>query len=180
MKRTQTAAVLGFLYSSVGGFNVTLQDMREALANHPSADVAIFWWCFMWQSGKGSDLYRIMSEVLYTPTPNVDATRDPEVADMICKLDARFGDIVGRNADGSLVEPPLRPVLLRDVQEDEYLIAGSKFLCLHKRWPCRVYRHHGGLGVACGGGVNHVGKVGEHFWHPFQEDDKGFIIGFRR
>jgi hypothetical protein len=168
-----TLVIVWFLYwisHNVGG-SMTLQDLRDALKHHPKADTAIFWWAFMWTSGRDSDIYKILTTVPYDPPVGYDVSKDPEAAPLIQKLDDMFGP---------MVEHPLQPVKYADVYEGDILIAGEHFLCLLKRWPCRVYRKGGTIGVACGGGVNHIGKPGEHFWHPLQEDDKGFVIGFRR
>lgn len=172
---------------NVGLFPMTKQDLIDALKNHPKASEAIFWWCYCWHSGSGSDLYRIMCDdsLGFVPDPRrttaafvIDpngnlACVDPEVEELISRLDQTFGP---------LVEHAYQPVKLADVKEGEVLIAGSDWLCINKRWPCRVYRYHGALGVACSGGVHGVKLLpgSETTFHPLTEDTNGYVIGFRR
>lgn len=173
-------ALVGFVYQNVGGFAVTLKDMRDVLKGHTNIEEAIFWWCYAWHSGKSSDFYRIMCEVPYHPMPGRKFTDDPLTVQSIHKLDEAFKPCVTHE---------YMPVKLADVHEGDVLIAGRSFLCLLNRWPCRVYKHNGALGVACGGGVNHIGTLpadvakgrkDEWFFHPLREDDKGYVVGFRR
>lgn len=164
-------AVLGYLYHNVGGFTVTLQDLRDALKGHPKADCAIFWFAFCWSSGKDSDLYKVLTTVPYDPQIGFDVTKDPECVTLLQMLETTFGP---------MIERPLQPVKLADVQENDILIAGKGFICLLDRWPCRVFKTRGTLGVACGSGVNGVGKPGQHFWHPLEADAEGYVKGFRR
>lgn len=174
-------AVVGFMYQNVGGFAVTLQDMRDVVRGNPNADEAIFWWSYAWHSGKQSDFYRIMCEVPYQPTPGRKFSEDPLTVEGIQKLDEAFKPCV---------EHAYQPVKLADVEEGDVLVAGAHFVCLLNRWPCRVYKHHGALGVACGGGVRHVGtpvpelaakgNKDNYYWHPLTADNDGIVIGFRR
>lgn len=152
---------------------MTKQDLLDALGGHPKADEAIFWWSYCWHAGEGTDLYKIMCESTYIPSPARRWMDDIEIADCFSKLDAAFGPLVEHN---------YKPVKLADVKEGQVLVAGSHFACLVNRWPCRVYRHHGTLGVACSGGVHGVKLLpgSETTFHPLTEDKDGFVVGFRR
>lgn len=160
---------------NVGMFPMTKQDLLDALKGHPKAPEAAFWFCYAWHSGVDSDLYKIMCDesLGYVPSPARHWSRDPEVTELLSRLDSTFGP---------LVEHPYQPVKLADVKEGEVLIAGSHFPCITNRWPCRVYRHHGALGVACSGGVHGVKLLpgSETTFHPLTADDAGYVIGFRR
>lgn len=151
------------------------QDLLDCLKGHPNAAEAIFWWCYAWHGGEGTDLYAIMcdDQLGYVPNPHKNFRDDPGVVECFARLDAAFGP---------LVEHDLKPVKLADVKEGQVLIAGSDWLCINRRWPCRVYRHHGALGVACSGAVHGVKLLpgSETTFHPLQEDPNGYVIGFRR
>lgn len=154
---------------------MTKQDLLDALKNHPKAPEAIFWWCYAWNAGADSDLYNIMCDdtLGYVPSLARKWADDPEIVDLLARLDHTFGP---------LVEHPLQPVKLALVREGQVLVAGSHFPCIINRWPCRVYRHHGALGVACSGGVHGVKLLpgSETTFHPLTEDRHGYVIGFRR
>lgn len=172
---------------NIGLWPMTKQDLIDTLKNHPKAPEAIFWWCYCWHSGEGSDLYEIMCDdsLGYIPNWNDNVRdpisgivsprwrNDPEVIECIRWLDERFGP---------LVEHSYQPVKLAAVKEGQVLIAGSHFPCIIERWPCRVYRHHGALGVACTGSVHGVKLLpgSETTFHPLTEDTQGYVIGFRR
>lgn len=159
---------------NVGMWPMTKQDLFDALKNHPLAPAAIFWWCHCWHGGVGTDLYRIMCDdsLGYIPDPNVNATKDPEIVKLLMVLDQTFGP---------LVENALLPVKLKDVQEGQILIHDGGFPCLPLRWPCRVYRWHGSLGVECSilHGVKLAAGTSKPF-HPLQEDERGYVVGFQR
>lgn len=160
---------------NIGLWPMTKQDLFDALKNHPKANEAIFWWCYAWHSGVDSDLYKIMCDdtLGYAPSPARKWADDPDVIDLLAKLDSTFGP---------LVESAYQPVKLADVKEGQVLVAGSHFPCLLNRWPCRVYKHHGALGVACSGGVHGIKLLpgSETTFHPLTEDTNGYVIGFRR
>lgn len=158
---------------NIGLFPMQRQDLLDALKNHPKAPAAIFWWCYAWHSGVGSDLYAIMCDSGLGYVPHPTWAKDPEIVDLIGRLDTLFGP---------LVEHAYNPVKLADVKEGEVLIAGEHFPCIVNRWPCRVYRHHGALGVACSGGVHGIRLLpgSETTFHPLTEDERGYVIGFRR
>ncbi len=168
---------------------MTKQDLFDALKNHPLAPEAIFWWCHCWHGGVGTDLYRIMCDdsLGYIPDPNRRApTKDPEIVKLFAVLDHTFGP---------LTENALLPVRLREVREGQILIHADRehedpilgtqitpwFPCLPQRWPCRVYRHHGGLGVECSilHGIKLLPGTSRPF-HPLQDDGRGYVIGFCR
>lgn len=152
---------------------MTKQDMLDVLRGEPNAEEAIFWWAYCWHSGAGSDLYQIMCDSSYIPLQDRKFAEDPMVVRCIEKLDRAFGP---------LVEHDYKPVKITDVREGQVLIAGSNFPCILPKWPCRVYRHHGELGVACSGGVHGVKLLpgSETTFHPFRIDAEGIIEGFRR
>jgi len=150
---------------------MTLQDMRDALRGQSKANEAIFWFCFAWQQGKGSDLYRIMVETKYDPFFNKQhqIARDPEI--MYCF------DVLGKmyeTAFGAPVEWPLQPIKLVDVEEDDVIVAENCWPCIQGGWPCKVYRDHGALGVAC------VDSPDKRAFHALEPDAEGFVKGFRR
>lgn len=151
---------------------MTKQDLLDVLRGHPNAEEAIFWWAYAWHSGEGSDLYKIMCESQYAPDPQRKWRDDPAVIECIEKLDAVFMP---------LVEHDYKLVAFKDVQEGQILIAGQHFPCLPNRWPCRVYRWHGALGVECN--ILHGVKLApgsERPFHPLVEDAHGNVEGFRR
>jgi hypothetical protein len=159
----------------LGLFEMTKQDLLDALRGQPKAACAIFWWAYAWHSGVDSDLYKIMcdDQLGYIPDPKHNWSMDPEVTKCFAILDAKFGP---------LVEHAYQPVKLADVKEGQVLIAGKQFACITNRWPCRVYRHHGALGVACSGGVHGIKLLpgSETTFHELKEDRFGYVIGFRR
>lgn len=178
---------------------ITKQDLFGSLKNHPKAAEAIFWWCFCWHSGAGSDLYTIMcDETLgYRPNPNDNVqipdvnhlggfrteprwSVDPEIHDLFAILDNNFGPIVN---PGAGVDPdPYRPIMLRDVREGQVLIAGTAFGCVTHRWPCRVIRQGSVLGVTCSERFHGIDLQpgSEGYFHSLTEDSEGYVIGFRR
>lgn len=160
----------------MNGESITMADLFAALGGRAKAACAIFWWCYAWHSGAGSSLYKILcsDQLGYVPDPRHNWRDDPEIKQCFTILDSRFGPFA---------EYDYQPVKLADVKEGDILIAGSDHLCLLNRWPCRVYRWHGTLGVACSGSGLHklaLAKNAETYFHPLQEDDNGHIVGFRR
>lgn len=160
---------------NIGLFPMTKQDLLDALKGHPKAPEAIFWFCYAWHAGPTTDLYKIMCDdtLGYIPSTGRQWSTDEEVIGLLSRLDEVFGP---------LVEHAYQPVKLSDVKEGEILVAGSHFPCIVDRWPCRVYRHHGALGVACTGSVHGVKLLpgSETTFHPLTEDTQGYVIGFRR
>lgn len=158
-----------------GLFPMTKQDMLDVLRGEPKAEEAIFWWCHAWHGGVGTDLYKIQCESSYIPDRTRMWHKDPDVIRCIAdKLDPAFLP---------LVRLDYRRVKLADVQEGQILVAGEHHTCLPNRWPCRVYRWRGSLGVECF--VVHMPGVklapGQSAqFHPLTEDDSGYIKGFRR
>lgn len=174
---------------------MTKQDLLDVLGNHPKAPEAIFWWCVAWHSGVGSDLYTTLcDETLgYTPNPKDNVTMqgvnpatgktedrtvprwyvDPEIHECFNKLEA---------ACGPMVQYEYLPVKLADVREGHVLIAGARHACLTDKWPCRVFRSHGALGVTCSERFHgiHLLPGSEPYFHPLIEDKNGFVAGFRR
>lgn len=170
-----------------GMWDMTKQDLVDALRGHPRANDAIFWFCQAWHSGD-DDLYKIMCAMDYTPRPWSDNPMvkdpstgklisnpkyDPDLVELLNVLAARFE---------SIVEPPLLSVMLRDVREGQVLTADGGFPCILANWPCRVYRHHGALGVQCSGGVHGIRLLpgSEVTFHPLTEDERGYVVGFKR
>lgn len=163
-------------FRNMGMFVMTKQDLFDCLRGRPFAAEAIFWWCYAWHSGAESDLYNIMcdDQLGFVPDPRKpDFRTNADVVRNFSLLDSAFGP---------LVEHDFEPVKLADVKEGQVLIAGSDWKCLNKRWPCRVYRHHGALGVACSGAPHGIKLLpgSETTFHPLQEDTEGYVIGFRR
>lgn len=152
---------------------MTKQDLLDAIRGEPKAEEAIFWFCFAWNDGVHGDLYDILVKSKVIPDVNSNWCGDPDVKRLVERLTTVFGP---------LVEHPLMPVLIEDVHEGHILTAGSHFNCIRKRWPCRVYRHHGVLGVACSGGVHGVRLLpgSETTFHPLKANDAGIVEGFRR
>lgn len=162
---------------------MTKQDFLDALKEHPRAIDAIFWYCQAWHDGE-DDLYRIMCELDFTPRPWSDSPTigdtltpnpnyDPVLVDMLSTLDEAFTPIT---------TPPLRPVKLKNVREGHVLTADKGFPCIVGNWPCRVFRHHGALGVQCSGGVHGIRLLpgSEVTFHPLTEDERGYVVGFKR
>lgn len=171
---------------NIGMWPMTKQDMIDVLKNHPRAKDAIFWFCQAWHSGE-DDLYQIMCSLDFEPRPwSMTAhVKDPKTGFLVNNplYDPVLIDLLQQlEVLAPVVEPPLNPVKLADVKEGQVLTAGSSFHCLQNRWPCRVYRHHGALGVACSGAVHGVKLLpgSETTFHPLTEDKDGFVIGFRR
>jgi hypothetical protein len=158
---------------------ITLTDMRDAIKGQPKADEAIFWFCNAWHSGAGSDLYRAMVETNFHPDQHrqKQIANDPEILYCFDVLGKRFGP---------LVEYPMAPVKFADVRENDVLTAcdifqpefrakyGERFICIENGWPCRVYKWHGDLGVACA--EDHRGKQ----FHVLEVDHDGYVVGFQR
>lgn len=167
---------------------ITKQVLLDALKDQApeKAREAIFWWTFAWHSGVGSDLYTILCDesLGYTPDPTnnvVDPVSktttprwhsDPDIHVCFNKLDAKFGP---------MIEYELQPTRLRDVAEGHILVSGSHFHCILDRWPCRVFRSHGALGVRCSEKFHGVDLLpgSEPYFHPLTEVN-GYVIGFRR
>lgn len=165
----------------------TLRDFLDVIGEHPRWRDAVYWYCQAWHNGD-DDLYRIMCSLDFTPKPwstdefKLDSatdlmvpnsTYDPDLVMLLTKLDGVFIHDT---------EPPLRPVKMKDVREGHVLTADGGFPCIVGNWPCRVYKHHGALGVQCSGGVHGIKLLpgSETTFHPLQEDVEGDVIGFRR
>jgi hypothetical protein len=158
---------------------ITLTDMRESLRGQRKADEAIFWFCNAWHSGLDSDLYHVIREVNFHPDQHrqKQIKDDPEILYCLDVLGTKFGPFV---------EAALLPIKFADVKENDVLIAGeitdpkfrlkygSRFVCIEKGWPCRVYKWHGDLGVACA--EDHHGKS----FHALEVDERGYVVGFVR
>lgn len=166
---------------------MTKADFEKVLRGHPRTNDAIFWYCQAWHSGD-DDLYKIMCALDFTPRPWSDnpmrhnpTTRaleanpnyDPELTDLLYRLSVVFNPVV---------EPAFERVMLRDVKEGQVLTADGGFACICDKWPSRVFRHHGALGVQCSGGIHGIKLLpgSESTFHPLQEDSKGYVIGFVR
>lgn len=158
---------------NAGLFPMTKQDLLDALRGEPNAEEGIFWFAFAWHGGVGSDLYNILCDSPVSPDLDRNWCDNPEVVRCVERLTEVFGP---------LVEPTLQPVRIEDVQEGQVLIAGSFFPCIRRTWPCRVYKHHGALGVACSGGVHGVRLLpgSETTFHPLKVNHAGIVEGFRR
>jgi hypothetical protein len=142
--------------------------MLLALAGEPKAEEAIFWFAFAWHSGKGSDLYRILCESPYVATLDRKWHEDPDIVRMFEVLEKHFKPAI---------EAAYRPVQLHEVEDGDILIAGTSFLCIPNRWPCRVFKNEGELVVMC------RGKHEDEKWagvHTLRADGDGNVIGFRR
>ncbi len=159
---------------------ITLQDLRESLKGQRKSEEAIFWFCYTWNSGVDSDLYRAMIETDFHP--DLQRQKSIEYDDEICYclhvLETKFGPFV---------EMAMRPVQFADVKENDVLTPapitspkfreryGDKFSCISDGWPCRVYRGHGVLGVTCS-----ASHGSEPKFHPLEPDENGYVVGFRR
>jgi hypothetical protein len=148
---------------------ITLTDLRGALRGQNKADEAIFWFCHAWHSGPSSDLYRAMVELDFHPRLHTQKqiVNDPEI--LYCF------DVLGKLV-GPLVEHSMSRIRLGDVKENDVLTHTNPqtFVCIEAGWPCRVYRHHGCLGVACA-----EGPSGASF-HLLVPDPEGYVRGFVR
>ena len=163
--------------------NLTLQDMLDTLKGQARSDEAIFWFCLFWNSGVRSDLYRIMCETKYDPSlyqhrfkpgsksEKLTPESDPEIVYAHVLLREQY-----ERAFGPLREYPLRPIPFLDVKENDVVICGPgrQFPCIEADWPCRVFKHHGDLGVPC------AEDSTTRSFHPFKAGPTGHIIGFRR
>ncbi len=152
---------------------MNLQDMRDALKGQMKADEAIFWWCLFWNAGPDSNLYRAMVGTNFHPRlhSQKQIESDPEI--LYCHEVLK--DLYEKEY-GPLREYPLRPVKFSDVKENDVLVhgPGRPFVCLEAGWPCRVYKWHDDLGVACAEDGH-----GSSF-HPLKADVDGNVIGFQR
>jgi hypothetical protein len=150
---------------------MTLQDMRDALRGQNKANEAIFWFCLAWNQGPESDLYRIMIETHYDPFFNKQhqISTDPEI--LYCF------DVLGKmyeRAFGVPVEWPLQRIKFDDLKEDDIIIAEACWPCIQAGWPCKVYKWHGALGVAC------VDSPDKRAFHGLEPTSDGYVKGFRR
>lgn len=144
------------------------QDLLDACKGHPKAEEAVFWFCYSWQSGRNSDLYRALCESPYWPPFQRQFSDDPDIISLFASLEEKFGPMDK--------EPPWEPIRFSDLQEGDIVVAGSKLSCLPNRWPCKVFRHGGQLAVMCNDG-RHEGGSGIHTLHA---DPEGYLRGFRR
>lgn len=164
--------------------NLTINDMRDVLKGQRRADEVIFWFCNAWHAGKGSDLYRIMKASTFTPRLHLQkqVQNDPEILYGFEVLGALY-----QKAYGPMVEYQLQPVPFAEIEEDDVLIHAKspiphallkrlvqEFPCIEAGWPCRVYKWHGDLGVACA-----EGPSGASF-HKFEVKSDGTVRGFWR
>ena len=174
---------------------ITLDDMRSALRGQHRAEEAIFWFCNAWHSGALSDLYQILRKCTYTPTfhklaaeaKRISAENPIKDSDELKYCFQVLGALYERTFGHAPVEYRLQPIRMDDVQEDDVVIHAKwpmpdpvlgrhvqEFPCIQAGWPCRVYKHHGQLGVACVEGPD-----GANF-HPLEADKNGFVRGFWR
>lgn len=170
----------------------TLDDMLSALKGQRRAREAIFWFAYKWHSGPPSPLYRIMCDTNYDPSlyefrlkpgykfdpttakkPGVflNPMTDPEIFYCDTVLTERWV-----KAFGALREYPLFPVLFDTVKENDVVVCGPgrQFACIEADWPCRVFSHHGDLGVPC------AEDLTKRSFHKFERQSDGLIRGFRR
>ncbi len=176
---------------------MTKQDLLDVLKAHPqgvsrSTD-AIFWFCQAWHDGD-DDLYKIMAALpeSYVPRPwsPLPTKKDPRTGTEVVNPNydpvlTELIELLERSFIKTIVTPELRPVKLADVREGHVLTAGSHFLHIPNRWPCRVYRQHGALGVFCSAeaashGVIRLTPDSKVGFQPLTEDAQGFVVGFRR
>jgi len=168
---------------------LTLQDMLDTLKGQSRSDEAIFWFALFWNSGSQSDLYQILCETKYDPSLyelrlkpgyKFDPTKkqefltpanDPEIVYCHALLRDQY-----ERAYGPLREYALRAIPYLDVKENDVVICGPgrQFPCIEADWPCRVFKHHGDLGVPC------AEDPTTRSFHPFKAGPTGHIIGFRR
>lgn len=176
-----------------------LQDMRDALKRQDRADEAIFWFGYFWNSGPTSDLYRAMCETGYDPSlyqirikpgtekfietepgkvERLTPANDPEILYCHAILMAQYKreHPENFNTQGVPYEFPLRRIRFDAIKEDDIVVhgPGRPFACIEADWPCRVFKHHGDLGVPC------AEDPTARSFHPFKMDTDGFIVGFRR
>lgn len=138
--------------------------MLRRLAHYGPADAveeAIFWFAYAWQAGNGSDLYAVMRESIHVPLMTRQFADDPLVTRLI--------KILEQNFDHPAEPPPYRPVRFKDVEEGDWLIAGTHHLCILNRFPGRVTKFlDGELVVPCNDGM-----------HRLVPDPEGNVLGFR-
>ena len=139
---------------------MNLREMRDALRGEPKADEAIWWFCYCWHTGKGSDLYGVLRELEFIPSPKRQFANDADIIRM-------FG--VLEHVVGPSVEVQYRPVRLSEIEPDDILVAGADHKCLPNRWPVKVFPWGTGLAVMCRDGI-----------HQLHEDKDGIVAGFRR
>jgi len=158
---------------------ITYTDMRDSLRGQRKADEAIFWFCYAWHSGADSDLYRAMVESDFHPDQHrqTQIADDPEI--LYCF------DVLGKTF-GPFIEAQMQPIKFGDVKENDVLTTseithpafrlkyGERFVCIERGWPCRVYKWHGDLGVACA--EDGHGKS----FHKLEVDEAGYVVGFVR
>lgn len=167
---------------------MTKEDFISVLRGHPRTNDAIYWFCQAWHSGD-DDLYKIMCSLDFTPRPWSDnpmiedrarpgrfianPNYDPDLVGLLTRLNDAFHPVV---------QPEFECVRLDAVKEGQVLTAGDQFACIRNKWPCRVYRHHGALGVECSGGVHGVKLLpgSERTFHRLTEDENGYVVGFLR
>ena len=162
---------------------LTMQDMNDVLKNHSRADEAIFWFALSWNAGADSDLYRILCQTKFDPslyrlrrkpgsTEVITPDNDPEIVYCHKLLRDQY-----ERAFGPLREYPLRPIRFAEIKENDVVICGPgrQFACIEANWPCRVFKHHGDLGVPC------AESPIKRSFHLFDMDPtSGYIVGFRR
>ena len=163
--------------------SLTIQEMRDTLKGQDRANEAIFWFGLFWNSGPGSDLYRIMCETNYDPhfyamrkrvgseDKFLSPESDPEIVYCHTLLRERW-----EKAFGPLRESPLRPIRFGTLKENDVVVhgPGRPFICIPAGWPCRVYLDGGELKVPCA-----EDKTGRAF-HSFKRGPDGNVVGFRR
>lgn len=181
---------------------MTLSEMRAALKNQSRADEAIFWFGAFYHSGPDSDLYRAMCETGYDPSlyqirikpgseqfldagVRLTPANDPEIVYCHKLLVEQYGKehpenfFYDRTPAGVVARPrefPLHRIKLAALKEDDIVFhgPGRQFACIEADWPCRVFKHHGDLGVPCA-----EDKTKRSF-HSLKIGPDGYVIGFRR
>jgi hypothetical protein len=139
---------------------MTFNEMQEVLRGEEVVDEAIFWWCFAWHKGKGSDLYRIMCDLKFHPNAYSKFSDDPRVIRCFEKLERAFGP---------MHECAYHPIKIDEIEEGDIIIAGQHHADIHNKWPCRVFKHEG-----------HLCVMGEEYPHQLHANLDGTVIGFRR
>jgi len=128
----------------------TPDDMRRVLAGEPKADEAIFWFCYAWHGGNGTE--RIPTEFT------------PDIVRMFGVLERAFPQSL---------EVPRKRVLYEDLEVGDIIVASDVFLDIPNRWPCKVFRDDGpGRGSLC--------VMGANGFHRLTPNAEGYVYGFRR
>ena len=183
---TQNKGVVGV--NRISTADSLSRQLEAVLKGQRRSDEAIFWFGLFWNSGPQSDLYRAMCLTKYDPSlyeirlkpgykfdPGrheiLTPATDPEIVYCHSLLKGWYESV-----HRPLREYPLLPIRFDDVKEDDVVICGPgrQFPCIEADWPCRVFKHHGDLGVPC------AEDPTTRAFHPFRPDPNGYIVGFRR